>query len=97
MLDCWYKDAARSPLRALLVLHHGRGPRAARGCARACTAYSLSRSLLRSPIEAHGRSVVNILFGRRARALERNSTTQYIGLEVPDERRVEGSTVGVRM
>ena len=62
-------------------------------------AFSLRSSIahcVRSPIEAPHRRRVKIFFARRAQALERNSTTQYIGLELPDERSVAEEAAGVR-
>ena len=55
-----------------------------------------NRSLLRGLIEAHAGKVVMLLLGRRARVLERTSTTLPIGLEVLDKRSGDGSAVGVR-
>ncbi len=57
----------------------------------------LTCSLLRSSIEAHGRIRIMLLFGRRARALERIGTNLHIRLEVSDERGVTGSALGVRL
>ena len=55
-----------------------------------------NRSLLRGLIEAQAGKVVMLLLGRRARVLERTSTTLPIGDEVPEQRSVTGTLVGVR-
>ena len=60
---------------------------------------------LRSPIAPHCRTAsllrvaggLYTCFRRRARALERNSTTLPTGLEVPKQLYVAGIAVGVRM
>ena len=56
-----------------------------------------SRSLLTLGYYVRRRQRLAILFGRRARVLELNSTSLYIGLEVPDKRGDTGPVVGVRM
>ena len=56
-----------------------------------------SRSLLTLGYYVRRRQRLAILFGRRVRVLELNSTSLYIGLEVPDKRGDTGPAVGVRM
>ena len=55
-----------------------------------------NRSLLRGLIEAQAGKVVMLLLGRRARVLVRASTTLPVSLEVPEQRSVTGTLVGVR-
>ena len=56
-----------------------------------------SRSLLTLGYYVRRRQRLAILFGRGARVRELNSTSLYIGLEVPDKRGDTGPAVGVRM
>ena len=98
MLQSLCMGAARPLLLALLALHYGRGLQAARRWVSTCEIYNehaLTHCRTASLCACAGASC--LCFARRARVLERISTTLPTGLEVPEQRSVIGTVVGVRI
>ena len=98
VLQLCCKGLARPPLGALLALHYGRGLKAAKRWVCTCEIYyehALTTDARLSLCACAGASC--LCFARRARVLKRTSTTLPIGLEIPEQRSVTGTFVGVRI